>query len=114
VHANYTLVLNALGLVLTAALFGLTARRGATDPVCGMTVDRARAVTLNHEGRTLYFCCEGCRAAFVKAPDRYVDGAGVGRDVPAPHAATVHGGRHGNAKHDIITLPGPAVHGHDD
>ena len=26
-------------------LFWLTARRGATDPVCGMKVDRAKAVT---------------------------------------------------------------------
>jgi hypothetical protein len=34
-----------LGVAIFAALFRLTARRGATDPVCGMTVDRDRAIT---------------------------------------------------------------------
>ena len=40
---DYKLVLNVLALAVFAALFALTARRGATDPVCGMTVDRAKA-----------------------------------------------------------------------
>jgi uncharacterized membrane protein YraQ (UPF0718 family) len=36
VGLDYKLFLNVLGLVIFAALFWLTARRGATDPVCGM------------------------------------------------------------------------------
>ncbi len=40
VHVDYKLVLNALGLLLFCGLFGLTMRRGAVDPVCGMMVDR--------------------------------------------------------------------------
>src|SRR4051794_29010235 len=44
IELDYKLVLNVLGLVVFAALFYLTARRGATDPVCGMTVDRSRAL----------------------------------------------------------------------
>ena len=44
IQLDYKLVLNALGLVIFAALFGLTMRRGATDPVCGMKVDRAKAL----------------------------------------------------------------------
>jgi uncharacterized membrane protein YraQ (UPF0718 family)/YHS domain-containing protein len=107
VHANYTLVLNALGLALSVGLFALTARRGATDPVCGMTVDRAKALRLVHAGRTLYFCCEGCRDAFVKAPESYGDGAGS-------RAARVHKGSHGNAEHHTISLPDPAIHRHGD
>jgi YHS domain-containing protein len=32
--------------------------------VCGMTVDRDRAVTARHHGRTVYFCSEHCRHEF--------------------------------------------------
>jgi uncharacterized protein len=65
VHVDYKLALNLVGLVLFSALFWLTARRGARDPECGMRVDRARAVTLRWQGRTLYFCSEHCRDAFM-------------------------------------------------
>jgi YHS domain-containing protein/uncharacterized membrane protein YraQ (UPF0718 family) len=61
IQLDYKLVLNAIATVLFVALLGLTARRGATDPVCGMTVDRARAVTARHHGHTVYFCSEHCR-----------------------------------------------------
>jgi uncharacterized membrane protein YraQ (UPF0718 family) len=64
VRADYKLVLNAIGLTIFVALFALTARRGATDPVCGMTVDRAKAVTATVGGRTLHFCSEHCRQAY--------------------------------------------------
>jgi uncharacterized protein len=63
---DYKLALNVLGLVIFAALFWLTFRRGATDPVCGMTVDRAKAVTAQVDGRSVYFCSEGCREAFTQ------------------------------------------------
>src|SRR4051794_21837468 len=42
---NYKLFLNVLGTAIFAGLFWLTARRGATDPVCGMKVDKARAIS---------------------------------------------------------------------
>jgi YHS domain-containing protein len=58
------LVLNLLGLLVFGALFALTLRRGATDPVCGMTVDRAKARTSVRDGVTYYFCGEGCRQTF--------------------------------------------------
>jgi uncharacterized protein len=45
IHVDYKLALNVLGLVIFAALFWLTARRGATDPVCGMEVHRDKALT---------------------------------------------------------------------
>src|SRR5215218_7293378 len=61
---DYKLVLNLVALAAFAALIALTARRGATDPVCGMTVDRAKAVTLRDGGRTVYFCSEHCRHAY--------------------------------------------------
>ena len=51
VAVDYKLALNVLGLGIFAALFWLTARRGAADPVCGMQVDRATAVTRASAGR---------------------------------------------------------------
>jgi xanthine dehydrogenase accessory factor len=44
----------------------------AVDPVCGMEVAAVDASPhAEHEGRTVYFCCEGCREAFVAEPARY-------------------------------------------
>jgi uncharacterized membrane protein YraQ (UPF0718 family)/YHS domain-containing protein len=61
---DYKLVLNVLGLAIFVALFGLTVRRGATDPVCGMTVDKGTAKRLQVDGHTYFFCSDHCRHAF--------------------------------------------------
>jgi uncharacterized protein len=71
IGVNYKLFLNIAGLALFAALFWLTARRGATDPVCGMKVDRSKAVTTESGGKTYYFCSEHCRHAFEANPSQY-------------------------------------------
>src|SRR5207248_11456717 len=55
---NYKLFLNLLGVAVFAALSWLTARRDATDPVCGMKVDRAKAVSKELGGETYYFCSQ--------------------------------------------------------
>ncbi len=68
---DYKLALNLLGLAVFAALFGLTMRRGVTDPVCGMKVDRAKALPATHAGQTHYFCSEHCRHSFQADPARY-------------------------------------------
>jgi uncharacterized membrane protein YraQ (UPF0718 family) len=64
IELDYKLVLNVLAAVVFVALMGLTIRRGATDPTCGMTVDKSKALRLEREGHTYYFCSEHCRAAF--------------------------------------------------
>ena len=64
IRVDYKLALNLLGLAIFGALFWLTARRGATDPVCGMRVDRHGAVTAAVAGETVYFCSPDCRDAF--------------------------------------------------
>ncbi len=69
---DYKLVLNVLGVAIFAALFWLTMRRGSTDPVCGMKVDRARAVTKQIDGETFYFCSEHCRHAFETDPEPFL------------------------------------------
>jgi YHS domain-containing protein len=56
--------------LIFAALFLLTARRGATDPVCGMKVDRAKAIAKSLDGRTFYFCSSHCLDAFEAEPAR--------------------------------------------
>jgi xanthine dehydrogenase accessory factor len=44
----------------------------AKDPVCGMTVDVARAKhSTEFEGRTVYFCCPHCKKAFEQSPQSY-------------------------------------------
>jgi xanthine dehydrogenase accessory factor len=49
----------------------------ATDPVCGMAVAVAEAsLTAEHAGRTLWFCGEHCRAAFLRDPTGYPGPAG--------------------------------------
>ncbi|MGD9739222.1 MAG: heavy metal translocating P-type ATPase [Bauldia sp.] len=54
------------------------------DPVCGMMVDpHTTEHRAEHEGRTYYFCCDGCRSSFVADPKRYV-GPVAGRPAPKP------------------------------
>jgi YHS domain-containing protein len=64
VGLNFTLIANALSLSVFAALFALTMRRGATDPVCGMQVDRAKAVCAELADERHYFCSEHCLRKF--------------------------------------------------
>jgi uncharacterized membrane protein YraQ (UPF0718 family)/YHS domain-containing protein len=76
IHLDYKLWLNVLGLLIFATLFWLTARRGATDPVCGMKVDREKALSAELDGKTHYFCSEHCREMYSK-PDRVTANAGT-------------------------------------
>jgi uncharacterized membrane protein YraQ (UPF0718 family)/YHS domain-containing protein len=84
VQPDYKLFLNILGVAVFAALFWLTARRGASDPVCGMKVDRDKATRMDFAGETYYFCSTHCLHAFEIDPDRYRRGSGE------PEAAQAH------------------------
>ncbi|HXH07774.1 MAG TPA: heavy metal translocating P-type ATPase, partial [Vicinamibacterales bacterium] len=58
------------------------------DPVCGMTLDPAEAAaTVEHDGRTYYFCMTSCADRFRASPERYLDrvarGGGAAGAVPA-------------------------------
>jgi uncharacterized membrane protein YraQ (UPF0718 family) len=65
IEVDYKLFLNLIATAIFVVLIGLTVRRGARDPVCGMTVDRDRAVTASVGGRTHYFCSSACKEAFL-------------------------------------------------
>ena len=41
------------------------------DPVCGMTIDAAKARHKEHAGRTWHFCSAKCEARFRSDPDKY-------------------------------------------
>lgn len=49
-----------------------TAHRTAVDPICGMDVTiEGASHTHEHDGRTWYFCCDGCRKRFAANPEEY-------------------------------------------
>jgi uncharacterized membrane protein YraQ (UPF0718 family)/YHS domain-containing protein len=64
IKLDYKLISDVLGLVVFAGLFALTMRRGVSDPVCGMKVDRARAIKLDRARGGFYFCSEHCLRSF--------------------------------------------------
>jgi YHS domain-containing protein len=46
----------------------------AKDPVCGMEVDEKEApAKAEYKGRTYYFCAPGCKVAFEKSPEKYLE-----------------------------------------
>jgi YHS domain-containing protein len=49
----------------------------AKDPVCGMMVEEEKAAaTSEYKGVIYYFCAEGCKVAFDKDPEKYVEAEG--------------------------------------
>jgi uncharacterized membrane protein YraQ (UPF0718 family) len=72
VKVDYKLFTNILGAIVFTAMFALTLRRGVTDPVCGMKVDKTKAIRKDYGGETFYFCSPHC--AHVGPPRRTHDG----------------------------------------
>jgi YHS domain-containing protein len=45
-----------------------------TDPVCEMVIDpKTAAGKSEYQGKTYYFCSLGCKKAFDKEPQKYVE-----------------------------------------
>jgi uncharacterized membrane protein YraQ (UPF0718 family)/YHS domain-containing protein len=65
VQLDYKLVLDVLATLIFGALMFLTVRRGAKDPVCGMTVDRKKALHVRDEQGDHWFCSAHCRARYL-------------------------------------------------
>ena len=43
------------------------------DPVCGMTVDTTTSqLSIEHDGKTYWFCSRGCLLEFSDDPDKYL------------------------------------------
>jgi uncharacterized protein len=75
VKVDYKLLTNVLGVAIFAALFALTMRRGVTDPVCGMKVDRSKAIRMDFADESFYFCSKHCAHAFEIEPHEHRSGA---------------------------------------
>ena len=52
----------------------------ATDPVCGMALERETAVIAKRNGQTSYFCSCDCHKSFLEDPQRFTEQA----DTPTP------------------------------
>jgi len=70
IRIDYKLFLNVLGVVIFMILFWLTAKRGEIDPMCGMRVDREKAVKKELGGETFYFCSQHCLHSFEADPSQ--------------------------------------------
>ena len=44
----------------------------AIDPVCGMSIERDKAISTKWEGQVFYFCARGCRDEFVNNPQKFI------------------------------------------
>jgi Cu+-exporting ATPase len=64
------------------------------DPICGMTLDPARAAAqVKHAGETYYFCCAGCASKFRAEPAKYSNAnapAAIERDSSALRFRRAH------------------------
>jgi P-type Cu+ transporter len=62
-----------------------TTTEGVLDPVCGMTIDPARAAgSWAYKGHTYYFCHASCLARFKEAPEAFIAPAGEAPEQTAP------------------------------
>ena len=64
VKLDYKAVLNAIATAAFIALWTITTRHGAKDPVCGMTVDKRAAIATEVDGRRYFFCGTSCQQKF--------------------------------------------------
>ncbi len=48
------------------------------DPVCGMAIDRDRAIVVDHMGTSYYFCDAACAETFRDEPERWIGGQDQG------------------------------------
>ncbi len=55
------------------------------DPVCGMDVKEEGAPTSDYQGKTYYFCCEGCKKSFDEDPKKYLNKEEHAHDHPGHH-----------------------------
>ncbi len=93
---NYTTFLNIVFLGVAAVVYWAYRNRErlgggggyAKDPVCGMQVETANpGATSTHDGHTVYFCSDRCKAKYDKDPDKFDTGA---VEPMSDHADTGH------------------------
>jgi uncharacterized membrane protein YraQ (UPF0718 family)/YHS domain-containing protein len=73
IKVDYKLATNVIGAVIFTTFFLLARRRGVTDPVCGMKVDRAKAIHVDFADQTFYFCSQHCLHSFEADPAKHLE-----------------------------------------
>jgi Cu+-exporting ATPase len=83
-----------------------------TDPICGMTVDEATALSAGRDGETFYFCSEHCRKKFLSqsAPTETEGDCCSDKSAPATKAHSCCGGK---ASADTHAHYDHSHHGHE-
>src|SRR3569833_2671404 len=76
------------------------------DPVCGMMVDPATAISTGHDGKTYHFCCDGCRDSFVASPDKYLNQKPF--ELPPRRTAAPLAHDHAHHHHHDAAAPAPS------
>jgi YHS domain-containing protein len=76
-HSKISVLL--LGFVLVVALTGMAQQKQADETVkCavgGTTMKKSEAkASVEYNGKTYYFCCDNCKATFLKNPEKYANG----------------------------------------
>jgi P-type Cu+ transporter len=83
----------------------------AKDPVCGMQVEPAKAAgTLEHDGKSYYFCSRHCLETFRKDPAQYAGGAGHAHHAhhaPAAPKPAAAGAQYTCPMHPEVLKDGP-------
>ena len=64
------------------------------DPVCGMTVKPEKGIGADYQGKTYYFCCNGCRDKFNSHPDYYLSGQAAADKLASQAQQTQSPGRY--------------------
>jgi YHS domain-containing protein len=60
-------------MILSAGMAQQKADEKVVCPVSGETILKSQAkATYEYQGKTYYFCCEGCKEKFVKDPAKYI------------------------------------------
>jgi YHS domain-containing protein len=67
-------LLLVISLALTFSVFAQPkTEETITCPVSGKVITKSEAkATYEYQGKTYYFCCEGCKEKFVKDPEKYL------------------------------------------
>ncbi len=75
------LIMGTVGNLIKFKPKGVTAslcshnRALATDPICGMNVDRCNGLKTEYRGVNYYFCSTHCQQTFKDAPEKYIPDA---------------------------------------
>ena len=94
---NAIVVLALIAIVIAGAAFAEDKAAGKPQtecPIMGGKIDRS--VYADHDGKRVYFCCDGCPADFKKDPAKYIksmEDAGIVLEKPQTTCPVMKGGK---------------------